>query len=346
MNITSTPFGTTTDGQEITQFTLANANHCQVQIINYGAAITAIAIPDHKGQIADIVLGYDTLKGYENDTAYFGAIVGRYGNRIQNGRFTLNGQTHVLATNNGPNHLHGGPQGFHKMIWQAQTTDKGVVLTHISPDGHEGYPGTLTATVAYTLTEQNELKIQYHATTDRPTIANLTNHSYFNLAGTGSILDHILTMKASHFTPVDSTLIPTGEIRPVHNTPMDFTTPTRIGGHIDNTDEQLQHGGGYDHNWVIDDWNKTLREIVYVHDPKSGRTMTVSTTEPGVQFYTGNFLNGTQIGKNQTAYQQRTGFCLETQHFPNSPNQPDFPSTELKPDQAYTSETVYKFSTI
>jgi len=347
MPLTSQYFGTTKDGQEITQYTLTNNNGCQVQLINYGATVTTLTVPDRHGQITDVVLGNKTLDGYESAPAYFGAIVGRYGNRIRNGQFEINRHTYTLATNNGPNHLHGGLQGFDKMVWQAETSAStpSVRLTHISPNGHEGYPGTLTAHVTYTLTTDNTFKIQYHATTDHPTVVNLTNHSYFNLAGSGAIVDHILTLKASHFTPVDDTLIPTGEIRSVKNTPMNFTKPKRIGDHIDANDEQIRYGGGYDHNYVIDHYDQSLQEIATVHDPKSGRTMTVSTTEPGVQFYTGNFLNGSITGKYGHVYGKRSGFCLETQHFPNSPNQSNFPSTLLTPDKIYQSETTYKFST-
>lgn len=346
MPLTSQPSGTTTNGQKITQYTLTNTNGCQVKIINYGAIITAITVPDRTGQIADVVLGNSSLQGYECASAYFGAVVGRYGNRIRNGQFTLNAHTYTLATNNGPNHLHGGLQGFDKVVWHAETSEstQSVHLTHISPNGHEGYPGTLTARVTYTLASNNALKIQYHATTDHPTVVNLTNHSYFNLAGSGTIVDHTLTLNASHFTPVDNTLIPTGELRPVAQTPMDFTTPTRIGDRIDAPDEQIRYGGGYDHNWVVDNWDQSLREIATVHDPKSGRVLIVSTTEPGVQFYTGNFLDGSIVGKNNQTYGKRSGFCLETQHFPNSPNQPNFPSTVLTPGETYHSETTYTFS--
>jgi len=345
MPLTSQPFGTTTNGHPVTQYTIKNTQGSRVQIINYGAIVTSLIIPDRTGKPTDVVLGYDTLGGYETDAAYLGAVVGRYGNRICNGRFALDGHTYTLATNNPPNHLHGGPQGFHQVIWQAEPLDeKSLRLTHTSPDGHEGYPGTLTAQVTYTLTEDNALKIAYHATTDQTTIVNLTNHSYFNLTGSGTILDHILTLNASHFTPVDNTLIPTGKIQSVQNTPFDFTHPTRIGERINAQDEQIQFGGGYDHNWVIDNWQKTSQHIATVHAPQSGLTMKVSTTEPGVQFYTGNFLDGTIVGKQGQTYNKRSGFCLETQHFPDSPNQPTFPTTQLTPDQTYQSETTYQFS--
>ena len=345
MPVTTQPFGTTKDGQEVTLYTLTNANTCQVQITNFGAIITSITVPDRKGQMTDVTLGYDTLQGYENDPSYLGATVGRYGNRIQNGQFELNGTTYPLATNNGPNHLHGGLKGFNKMVWDATVEASTVRLTHINPHNHEGYPGTLTTQVTFTFTDDNALKITYNATTDQPTVINLTNHSYFNLASNGTIEDHILTLKASHTTPVDNTLIPTGEIRPVQNTPFDFTHPTPIGDRIDANDEQIQFGGGYDHNFVIDHWDQSLREFAHVHAPQSGRTMTVSTTEPGVQFYTGNFLDGSIVGKQTKAYTKRSAFCLETQHFPNSPNQPTFPTTQLNPGDTYQSETVYTFST-
>jgi aldose 1-epimerase len=346
MPLISQFFGTTHDGQEITQYTLTNANGCEVQLINYGAIITALAVPDRNGNVVDVVLGHSTLSDYESASPYFGAIVGRYGNRIQNGQFELHGRTYMLATNNGPNHLHGGLQGFDKMVWKAKASESSlsVHLTHISPNGHEGYPGTLKTHVTYTLTHDNTLKIQYQATTDQPTVVNLTNHSYFNLAGSGTIVDHTIVLHANHFTPVDNTLIPTGEIRSVTNTPMDFTTPTRIGDRIDANDEQIRYGGGYDHNWIVNNADQSLREIATVYDPKSGRTMTVSTTEPGVQFYTGNFLDGSIVGKYDQVYGKRSGFCLETQHFPNSPNQPNFPSTVLNPGETYQSQTTYRFS--
>jgi aldose 1-epimerase len=345
MSLTAQHFGATADGQDITQFTLTNANLCQVQIINYGAIVRSVRIPDSNGKLADVVLGLDTLRAYENAPAYFGAIVGRYGNRIRNGQFALDGQTYTLATNNGPNHLHGGVKGFHQMVWRAEASEaaESVHLTHTSPNGHEGYPGRLTAQVTYTLTGNNALKIAYRATTDQPTLVNMTNHSYFNLAGEGTILDHVLTLNASHFTPVDDTLIPTGEIRSIRNTPMDFTRPTRIGDRLGSDDQQIQYGGGYDHNWVIDHPSPSLTEFANLWDPKSGRRMTVATTEPGVQFYSGNFLDGSLLGSGGRSYVKRSGLCLETQHFPNSPNQPNFPSARLNPGEDFHSETVYTF---
>lgn len=346
MSLTSQHFGTTTDGQDVTQYTLTNSNECQVKIITYGAIVTSLTVPNRTGQMTDVVLGHDTLDGYEKTPAYLGAVVGRYGNRIRNGQFELNDTTYTLATNNGPNHLHGGLQGFDKMVWQSKADEStsSVHLTHTSPNDHEGYPGTLTAQVTYTLTDNNALQIKYNATTDQPTIVNLTNHSYFNLAGQGTILDHTIKLNASHFTPIDDTLIPTGVLQPVKNTPFDFTTPTRIGDRIDAIDEQIHHGGGYDHNWVLDNWDQSLKEIATLYEPRSGRTMIVSTTEPGVQFYTGNFLDGSVVGKQNRAYTKRTGLCLETQHFPNSPNQTNFPSTTLNPGEEYQTETVYTFA--
>ncbi|MDP6042171.1 MAG: aldose epimerase family protein [Candidatus Latescibacteria bacterium] len=343
MKINQDIFGKIDSGQSITRFTLTSDTGSSVQLISLGAAVTTLSVPDRNGKIGDVVLGYDTLSGYENDTAYFGAIVGRYGNRIARGKFTLNNSEYILATNNEKNHLHGGIYGFDKVVWQTEIIDDSIQFTYTSSDGEEGYPGTLTATVAYTFTDQNELKITYGATTDKATPVNLTHHGYFNLSENNHILNHELTLKATHFTPVDAGLIPTGEIRPVSQTPMDFTTSTPIGTRIDANDEQLQYGGGYDHNWVIDNRNGSLQQIATVHDPQSGRTMHVSTTEPGVQFYSGNFLDGTVIGKNGVAYPLRSGFCLETQHFPDSPNKPAFPSTILNPGETYQSKTVYTF---
>jgi aldose 1-epimerase len=294
-------------------------------------------------------LGFDSLEGYLSENPYFGAVVGRYGNRIAKGRFMLNGKEYKLATNNGPNALHGGLKGFDKQIWQAQPVgNSGLRLTYVSNDGEEGYPGTLTTTVEYTLTDANELKLAYSATTDKDTVLNVTNHSYFNLAGEGSgdILGHRLQLFADRFTPVDATLIPTGELRPVAASPFDFRQPRLIGERIDAPgDEQIKFGGGYDHNFVLNGAMGTLRPAARVIEPKSGRVMEVSTTEPGVQFYTGNFLDGIIKGKGGKAYKRRYAFCLETQHFPDSPNQNKFPSVVLKPGQKFASHTVFKFST-
>ena len=343
MNMKQDIYGQTHSGQSVTRFSLTADNGSSVQLSSLGAAITSLSVPDSQGQIGDVVLGFDTLAGWEENVPHFGVVVGRYGNRIAKGKFTLNGQEYTLATNNGQNHLHGGNIGFDRVVWQAEEKDGNICFTHTSTDGGEGYPGTLTATVTYTFTEQNELKIAYHATADAPTPVNLTNHSYFNLSGQGNILDHELTLNAAHFTPVDSGLIPTGELRAVINTPMDFTSATRIGDRIDADDEQITYGGGYDHNWVLDNWDETLRQFATVHDTHSGRIMRVLTAEPGVQFYSGNFLDGTITGKNGAIYSKRAGFCLETQHFPDSPNQPNFPSTILNPDETYQTKTVYAF---
>jgi aldose 1-epimerase len=345
-------FGKTEDGQQVDLYTLSNKNGVEVAITNYGGTVVLWKVPDRNGHIADVVLGYDNVKDYENGKAYFGATVGRYANRIAHGKFTLNGSTYTLAKNDGENHLHGGIKGFSKRVWTAKdvsgSNGQALELTYLSKDGEEGYPGNLSVTVVFTLTEKNELKIEYSATTDKDTVLNLTNHSYFNLAGQGSgdILSHQLTLNADRFTPVDATLIPTGELRKVKGTPFDFTQTTAIGARINQDDEQLKRGKGYDHNWVL---NKTklgvLTLAAELYEPKSGRLLEVRTTEPGVQFYTGNFLDGSAHGKEGKVYNYRTGMCLETQHFPDSPNHPDFPSTVLKPGQRFHSTTIYKFST-
>ena len=341
-------FGKTRAGEAVDLFTITNTNGLEASITNFGGIVVSLKVPDRAGKIADVVLGFDTLDGYLGDNPYFGAIVGRYGNRIAKGRFTLNGKEYKLATNNGPNHLHGGIKGFNKVVWQAQSIgDSGLKLTYVSKDGEEGYPGTLTATVEYTLTDANELKISYLATTDKDTIVNLTNHSYFNLAGEGSsdVLGHGMVIHADRFTPVDATLIPTGDLRPVAGTPFDFRQSHTIGERINSSDEQMKFGGGYDHNFVVNGAAGTLRPAARVLEPKSGRVMEVLTTEPGVQFYSGNFLDGSNKGKGGKQYNRRYAFCLETQHFPDSPNHPKFPSTTLKPGQKYQTTTVYKFST-
>jgi aldose 1-epimerase len=317
--------------------------------MSLGATIVSLRVPDRAGLPEDVVLGFDAIQGYLGDEPYFGAIVGRYGNRIAKGRFTLDGQTYQLATNNGPNHLHGGVKGFDKVVWEAEPFDRdgqsGVVFTHVSPDGDEGYPGTLNARVTYTLTQANELIVDYAATSSKATPVNLTQHSYFNLAGagTGDILDHRLTLDADRFTPVDATLIPTGELAPVDGTPFDFRRPTAIGARIAGDHVQLKYGNGYDHNWVLNGSAGQMRHAARVEDPKSGRTLDVTTTEPGVQFYTGNFLDGTLTGKSGRVYKQRYGLCLETQHFPDSPNHAAFPSTILRPGERYQSKTVFTF---
>jgi aldose 1-epimerase len=323
----------------------------EVRAVTYGGIILSLRVPDPGGALSDIVLGYDSLGGYLESSPYFGAIIGRYGNRIAKGRFTLDGRPYSLALNNGPNALHGGKKGFDKVVWRAEPFQKpegvGVVFSYTSPDGEEGYAGKLDATVTYTLSDDNALAFEYHAVTDEPTPVNLTQHTYFNLAGDGSgdILGHELMLKASRFTPVDATLIPTGELRSVTGTPFDFTTPHAIGERIGAADEQIKFGGGYDHNFVLDrEPSDSLQLAARVIEPRTGRVMEVSTTEPGLQFYSGNFLDGSITGKGGHVYKQRTGFCLETQHYPDSPNKPEFPSTILKPGQEYRSRTVYAFS--
>lgn len=329
-------------------YTLTNKTGANVKITNFGGIVVSLNVPDKSGNLADVVLGFDTLDEYFEGNIYFGALVGRYGNRIANGRFSLNGVEYLLAQNNGPNALHGGPKGFDKVFWEAKPLDTSdgpaLELTYLSPDGEEGYPGNLSTRVVYTFTDDNALKLDYSATTDKDTVVNLTHHSFFNLAGQGDILGHELTLYADKFTPVDETLIPTGELRPVAGTPFDFTQSTPIGLRINQADEQLKFGVGYDHNWVLNNSDGTLALAARVFEPSSGRVMEVYTTEPGMQFYSGNFLNGSVAGKGGQRYQQRTGLCLETQHFPDSPNQPHFPSTVLRAGQTYTSTTVYKFS--
>jgi aldose 1-epimerase len=343
------PFGKIADQSAIDLFTLTNAQGMEARIMTYGGTVVSLKVPDRAGKMGDVVLGHDTLEGYLKNNPYLGSIIGRYGNRIAKGRFSLGGHAYTLAKNDGgENHLHGGIRGFDKVVWKAKEIRNkdgvGLALTYLSKDGEEGYPGNLAVTVVYTLTNQNELKIEYSATTDKETVVNLTNHSYFNLAGSGSILNHEVMINADRFNPVDKGLIPTGELRSVKGTPMDFTTPTAIGARINQQDEQLVLGKGYDHNWVLNRTGDALELAVRVVEPSSGRVMEVHTTEPGVQFYTGNFLDGSIKGKGGHAYEQRSAFCLETQHFPNSPNQPKFPSTVLKPGQKYTSATAYKFS--
>ena len=347
--ITKAPFGQTEAGQPIELYTLKNASGMEAGIINLGGIVVSLKVPGRGGQIADVVLGFDKLADYEKPNPYFGAIVGRYGNRIAKGRFTLTGVEYKLAVNDGENSLHGGIHGFNHAVWQAREVpgaDPAVELTYVSKDLEEGYPGNLTVKVTYTLTAANELRIDYSATTDKDTVANVTNHSYFNLAGQGQgdILGDVLTIYASKFTPVDAGLIPTGELKSVAGTPFDFRQPTVIGARIDNDDEQLKRGKGYDHNWVVDGAPGTLRPAARVSDPGSGRVLEVLTTEPGVQFYTGNFLDGTSTGKSGKVYQRRYGFCLETQHFPDSPNHPDFPTTVVKAGAQYKSTTVFRFS--
>ena len=343
-------FGTTADGKTAELYTLKNKNGMQVSITNFGATVVSIVVPDKAGKVADVALGYDDLAGYELNKNYLGVLVGRYGNRIAHGKFSIDGTEYTLAKNNGDNSLHGGIKGFNKAMWDAKDVSKGgeaaVEMKYVSKDGEEGYPGNLSVTVVYTLTNKNELKIDYSATTDKKTVVNLTNHTYFNLAGQGNgdILKQELMINADTFTPVDSGLIPTGELKKVEGTPFDFRKATAIGARIDANDEQIKLGGGYDHNFVLNRKAATgLSLAARVSDPASGRTMEVWTTEPGVQFYTGNFLDGSFKGKGGIAYQKRTAFCLETQHFPDSPNHPSFPTTLLKPGEKYHTTTVYKF---
>jgi aldose 1-epimerase len=332
------------DGAEVRIFSLTDDQDMEVCIINYGGIISSIKVRDRDGRLDDIVLGHDSLEGYLHRSRYFGALIGRFANRIARGRFTLDGIDYQLAVNNGENHLHGGIQGFDKVVWQAQEINDSVQLTYLSKDGEENYPGNLKATVTYRLTDANELRIDYQATTDRATIINLTNHSYFNLAGGGTILDHQLQVEADAFTPIDETLIPTGEIRNVKATAMDFTTPQAIGARVGTDDEQLRFAGGYDHNFVLRGDGGTLRPAARVYDPHTGRVMKVSTTQPGMQFYSGNFLDGTLVGKNGRAYTKNSACCFETQHFPDSPNQPNFPSTILRPGEKFHHTTIYRFS--
>ena len=349
--VTRAPFGTLPTGEQVHAFTMRNARGIEMRVIDYGGIIVSLRTPDRTGNLADIVLGFDDLEGYVKSSPYFGAIAGRYANRIAKGQFTLDGTTYKLAVNNGPNALHGGLKGFDKVVWQAEpgADSNGVhlVLRYTSADGEEGYPGTLHATVRYTLTDRNELAIEYQATTDKPTPINLTNHSYFNLAGEGSgtVLGQVVTIHADRYVPVDSTFIPTGDLASVNGTPFDFRKPTAIGARIDQPDLQLKNGHGYDHTFVLNHPQRgaALVHAAHVVDPASGRTLDVATTEPGVQFYTGNFLDGKVVGKNGHAYPWRGGFCLETHHFPDSPNKPQFPSAILRPGETFHSRTVFTF---
>ena len=351
MDIQKEAFGKTPDGREVELYTLTNANGLKAKIMTYGAIVVLLEVPDRNGNFADIVLGYDTLEEYIKNNPYFGAIVGRYGNRIGKARFTLNGVEYELAANNDGNHLHGGIKGFDKVVWDAEPIRQkdcvGVKLTYLSKDGEEGYPGNLSCTVIYSLTNKDELKITYEAETDKPTPNNLTHHSYFNLAGQGArdILDHGLMLNAETFLPVDEGLIPTGELRNVKGTPMDFTRPMAISARISQDYEQLRFGKGYDHNWVLNSSDGSLALAARVYERTTGRVMEIYTTEPGIQFYSGNFLDGSNIGKGGKVYEHRYGFCLETQHFPDSPNKPNFPSVILKPGEKYTHLTVHKFYT-
>ena len=338
-------FGKTKDGREAHLFTLTNKSGMQVVISDFGGTVVSIKVPDRNGKIGDVVLGYDTLAGYQEGTASFGATVGRYANRIAGARFSLDGKEYVLEKNNGENHLHGG---FNKVLWDAEPgvgKSASLKIHYLSKDGEENFPGNLSVTVVFTLADANELNIEYTATSDKKTVLNLTNHSYFNLAESGTILNHQLTLKASRFTPVNAGLIPTGELRPIAGTPFDFRQATAIGVRIDQDDEQLKLGHGYDHNWVLDagmNAEPSLAAILY--EPTTGRVVEAWTTEPGIQIYTGNFLDGTAHGKGGKIYERRSAVCLETQHFPDSPNHPDFPTTTLVPGKEFHSTTIYKFS--
>jgi len=346
--LTGEPFGQTLDGTPVEIYTLHNASGMTARIMTYGGIVQSLKVPDKNGNFGDVVLGYDTLDGYLTNSPYFGALIGRYGNRIAKGHFTLDGQTYTLATNNGPNSLHGGLKGFDKRVWKvvrAENTPQGpqLELTYTSPDGEEGYPGTLKVTALYTVTPHNSLRLDYTATTDKDTVVNLTQHSYFNLAGHGDILNHEVYINADKFTPVDSTLITTGELRPVDGTPFDFRTPATIGSRVNASDEQIKFGGGIDHNWVINHPMGELGLDARVSDPTTGRTMEVWSTEPGLQFYSGNFLDGTIVGKAGQVYQYRNAIAMEPQHYPDSPNHPNFPSVVLKPGEVYHNTIIYHF---
>jgi len=342
------PFGTK-DGRPITLYTLTNSHGVEVRAMTYGGIIVSIRVPDRKGQMADIVLGHDTAEGYMPNPPYLGAIVGRYANRIANGTFTLDGKSYTLPKNDGPNTLHGGTtRTFDKVVWDGEPLKgkSGVAFTYLSKDGEEGFPGNLKIKVTYTLNDDNELTVDYEATTDKATPINASQHSYFNLAGEGNgdILSHEITINADRFTPVDKNLIPTGELRPVKGTPFDFATSTKIGARIDDNYDQLVLGHGYDHNFVLNRKGEGMVLAARVYEPTTGRALEVSTTQPGVQFYTGNFLDGSVTGKQSHVYKRRYGFCLETQHFPDSPNHPSFPNTILRPDERFHQVTVFKFS--
>jgi aldose 1-epimerase len=345
--VTTQPFGKLPDGTQVETYTLSSGRF-EARIATYGGVLVSLKTPDRGGKAADVVLGFDDVDGYVanfngSSDAFFGALIGRYANRIAHGKFALDGQEYSLPKNNGENTLHGGPHGFNNVVWKAKPVANGVELSYVSKGGEAGFPGTLTAVVLYTLVK-GDLRIEYSASTDKDTVVNLTNHSYFNLAGQGDILNHQLTLHASRFTPVDAGLIPTGELKAVDSTPFDFQKATVVGARIGTDDAQLHLGRGYDHNWVLDNKDGKLAEAAVVYDPGSGRVLKVLTDQPGIQFYSGNFLDGSIKGKDGIAYQQHAALCLETQHFPDSPNHPGFPSTELKPGQRYHTVTVYRFS--
>jgi aldose 1-epimerase len=355
--ITQAPFGTLPDGAPVTQFTLTNRSGMVVKVLDFGGVITEIHVPDRQGRFADVALGFDTVEPYLKDSPYFGALIGRYGNRIGKGRFTLEGKEYQLTTNNGNNHLHGGDPGFDKVLWTASIEEQGLVLRYRSPDGEQGYPGNLDATVFYSLSDDNEIVVRFRATADQPTPVNLTQHSYFNLRGVradqpdGDILDHMLTIDADSFVPIDAEAIPLGGLAPVTGTPFDFRQPRPIGERIGQPDKQLRHGGGYDHCWVLnrpegsrEPGSHELRRAVHVCEPETGRVLELYTQEPGVQFYSGNFLDGSLTGKGGRSYAFRSGFCIEPEHFPDSPNQPAFPNTILRPGEVYETESRFRFS--
>jgi aldose 1-epimerase len=351
--ISEQAFGVTQGGDSVTLFTFANGNGLEVKIMNYGGIVTHLSVPDEAGKVEDIVLGFDQLADYEKGSPYFGAIVGRYGNRIAKGKFTLNGTEYTLAVNNNENHLHGGLKGFDKVVWDAKTFENadgaGLILKYLSADMEEGYPGNLDITVTYTVKANNEIEIDYHATTDKPTVANITQHSYFNLTGNTKrdILDHDVMIKSNNLIPVDAGLIPTGQLMPVAGTPFDFNDATKVGARIDEDHEQMKLGGGYDHCWVLNKSSEDALEwVVKATDTESGRVFELATSEPGVQFYTGNFLDGTLTGKGGAVYEQRYGLCFEPEHFPDSPNQANFPSVILNPGEEYSTTTIWKFGVV
>jgi aldose 1-epimerase len=348
--VSEAPFGRLDDGRNVTLYTVTNSAGVEARIINYGAILVSLKVPDRQGALRDVVLGYDDLAGYVKDKSFLGATVGRYANRIAGGKLTLDGKTYQLDRNNGPNHLHGGAEGFYKKLWQAEVVKgkdgPGVRLTYVSPDGEGGYPGRVTLTVTYTVTGDNALRIDYHGTTDKPTVLNPTHHSYFNLGGdpTKTILDELLTIDADKATPVGPDMVPTGQVAAVAGTPLDFRQPTRIGARIDAKDQQLELAKGYDHNWVLRDPGKGVRRAAELQDPRSGIVMDVLTDQPGLQFYSGNFLDGSIHGKHGVVYQRHAALCLEAQLFPDAPNHPSFPSATIRPGQPYTQTTVYRFS--
>jgi len=350
MDITQAPFGTLPDGRQVTRYTLKNSHGMLVKILDFGGIITEIHVPDREGQFADVALGFDTLEPYLKDSPYFGALIGRYGNRIGKGRFSLDGKDYQLPVNNGENHLHGGDPGFDKVLWTASIEELGLTLRYRSVDGEQGYPGNLDATVVYSLSEDNEIVVRFHAVTDQATPVNLTQHSYFNLKGvgegSGDVLNHVLSLDADRFVPIDANSIPLGALAPVTGTPFDFRQPRPIGERIGQPDKQLRHGTGYDHCWVLNRTagSRELQRAAHVCEPETGRVLELYTQEPGVQFYSGNFLDGSLTGKGGRAYEPRSGLCLEPQHYPDSPNQPAYPNTILRPGEVYATESRFRFS--